>query len=274
MTVPRISVVTPSFRQAVYLPDCLDSVRGQSVAHEHLVVDGGSADGTLDVLAARDDVRWTSAPDRGQSDALNKGFERCEGEVIGWLNADDFYLEGAFEKVMAVFDADPAVEVVYGDCLFVDAGGCVVRAKCEHGFDAPTLRHYGAYMPSTATFFRRGLRDRGLLTLDESCRYVMDLDLFMRLGAAGVAFGYVPDVLAAFRWHDSNQSLDDVGRIAERHRVQRALDRRPRPDWVYDLLHAAYRVRHVWLKALSGGLARQQAWMARRGEDVRWWSGS
>jgi glycosyltransferase involved in cell wall biosynthesis len=269
--LPRVSVVTPALEQARYLVDALDSVLLQTVPVEHIVIDGGSRDGTVELLTSRSGVRWRSEPDEGQSDALNKGFALCDGDIVGWLNADDFYLKGAIQCVVSFFDENPDVDIVYGDCLFVDANGGVIRAKCEHGFDEPTLRLYGIYMPSTATFFRRSLVERGALFVDPSYHYVMDFELFTRLAAQGVRFGYIPEVLAAFRWHGENKSLDDAPRIAERHRAQRSTNRLQLPDAAYDVLHGVYRVRHLFLKVVSGGLGRQMAWRERRGEDMRWW---
>lgn len=273
MPKPTISIVTPSYGQAAFLPAAVESVRAQrgGISVEHLVIDGGSTDGTVEYLREQPDVTWVSEPDRGQSHALNKGFAMARGGIIGWLNADDFYLDGAFQRVVEFMDANPDVAVVYGDCVFVDEAGSVVRAKIEHGFSRFVLRHYGCFIPSTATFFRRELFDRGLLFIEEDLHYVMDWDLFLRLESAGASFAYLPEPLAAFRWHADNKSLDDDRRLAERESIQLAAGVRPRARAGRKLTTRIARGVHLGMKLLSGGLASQAAWKRRAGEDMTWW---
>lgn len=203
------TIVTPSFNQARFLSDCLQSVADQRSADirvEHIVVDACSTDNTKELLESRRDVYWTSEQDEGQTDAINKGFRRASGEWVMWLNADDYLLTGALEKVRAWALQHPSAEVIYGDCRFVDADGQTIRDKKEGGFDLAMLVLYGCYIPSTATFFHRSIIDRGLF-LDARYRNCMDLEYFIRLAAGGVRFEHLPDVLAAFRFHDSNVSF-------------------------------------------------------------------
>ena len=112
----RISVITPSFNQGGFIGRTLASVANQNYpAHEHLIFDGGSSDTTLDVLkAAGSSIRWVSRPDGGQADAVNQGLQSAEGDVIAWLNSDDIYYPGAFEKVAEAFNSDPNLDVLYG----------------------------------------------------------------------------------------------------------------------------------------------------------------
>jgi len=215
----RFSVVTPSLNQARYIGDCLTGVttqRDESVEVEHLVLDACSEDGTVGVLEQTKDIFWTSAPDKGQTDAINKGFRRATGDWLMWLNADDYLLPGALEKVRVYASAHPSADVIYGDCLFVDEAGRTLRERREGSFDFWMLLFYGCYIPSTATFFRRDLIDRGLL-LDPQFKNCMDTDYFMRLALAGARFGHLPELLAAFRWHDSNIST----KFAERRKAER-----------------------------------------------------
>jgi len=215
----RFSVVTPSFNQGRFLSDCLESVanqRSSDLQLEHIVVDACSTDETRMVLESRTDVKWTSEPDAGQTDAINKGFRKATGDWLMWLNADDYLLPGALEKVRVYASAHPSADVIYGDYLFVDETGRTLREKREGSFDFNMLLFYGCYIPSTATFFRRDLIDRGLL-LDPQFRNCMDTDYFLRLALAGARFGHLPELLAAFRWHDSNIST----KFAERRKAER-----------------------------------------------------
>ncbi len=215
----RFSVVTPSLNQARYIRDCLAGVAAQrngNVEVEHLVLDACSEDDTIAVLEQTNDISWTSEADEGQTDAINKGFRRATGDWLMWLNADDYLLPGALEKVRDYVSAHPSADVIYGDCLFVDETGRTLREKREGSFDFNMLLFYGCYIPSTATFFRRDLIGRGLL-LDPQFRNCMDTDYFLRLALAGARFGHLPELLAAFRWHDSNIST----KFAERRKAER-----------------------------------------------------
>lgn len=203
------SIITPSWNQGRFLSDCLRSVASQRSADvqvEHIVVDACSTDGTMALLEAQSGISWTSEPDEGQTDAINKGFRRASGEWLMWLNADDYLLPRALEKVRTCTMRDPSAEVIYGDCRFVDAEGRTLRDKKEGGFDLAMLVLYGCYIPSTATFFHRSIIDRGLM-LDPRYRNCMDLEYFIRLAESGVRFEHLPEVLAAFRFHDSNVSF-------------------------------------------------------------------
>lgn len=217
------SIVTPSLNQGDYLKDCLESVRcqpGAGVEVEHIVIDGGSSDSTLDILRASKDALWVSEPDKGQTDAINKGFRKAKGDFLMWLNADDYLLPGALVRVLQHSQEFPEADVIYGDCLFVEERGRTIREKKEGGFSYLKLLLYGCYIPSTATFFKRNLIDRGLL-LDAAYRVCMDYEYFMRLALAGAKFSHVDAILSAFRWHGSNASIRwAVQRRKERLQVQ------------------------------------------------------
>lgn len=270
---PSISIVTPSYNQMRYLQDALDSVRCQRYAGrvDHIIIDGGSTDGSVELLAARADTDWVSEPDEGQSDALNKGFARATGDIIGWLNSDDFYLDGAFQAVSQVFEEHPEVDVVFGDCIFVDGDGRATRLKAEHAFSRVVLRYVGCFIPSTSTFFRRRLVDEGMLRLGEELHYVMDYELFMRLDSKGVRIRWIGKNLAAFRWHEENKSLDAACRVLERESVQDLYGVWPRSSASRGVAYRVVRVIHLFMKLLSGALIRQIAWHRRRGESLVWW---
>lgn len=271
MSLPSISIITPSYNSAEFIDDAILSVSRQSgVAVEHIVIDGASTDATLKVVKRHPQVPCVSEPDRGQSDAINKGFLRATGDLVGWLNADDYYLPGALEAVARAARDRPAADVLYGDCVFVDERGAILRSKVEHEFDPAVLLYFGCYIPSTSTFFRREIIESGQL-LDCDYRVCMDFEYLARLAAAGLTFHYLPRVLAAFRWHKNNVSLINTQRRAQ----ERALVQQRFCGWngsqrlMSFLAHAA-RGRRLLRKAASGNLSRELRLRRMTGQDTRW----
>lgn len=253
----KFSIVTPSFNQGRFIRDCIESVRSQAgVDWEHLVVDAGSTDGTLDVLRAYPHLKWTSEPDRGMSDGINKGFLRAQGEWVMWLNTDDYLLPGALERVAAHAAACPDAGVVYGECLYVDENKQVLRRRKDHSFDPNVLLFYGCYIQSTSTFIRRQIIGAGHL-LDLRFRNCMDFDYYLRLSFAGYRFSFMPVPLAAFRWHESNTSTQYAERrLQERAQIQREhLARTHRSalgaSWMLALLLRLYQAKRAVLCALT-----------------------
>ncbi len=127
---PLVTIVTPSFNQAGFIEETIQSVIAQDYQPiEHLVIDGGSTDGTLELLRKyQDHLSWVSEPDRGQTDAINKGFRRAHGAILCWLNADDVLMPGAISTVASYFESHPQVSFVYGDVLAIDRAWTPVRA--------------------------------------------------------------------------------------------------------------------------------------------------
>jgi glycosyltransferase involved in cell wall biosynthesis len=271
MKLPSVSVITPSYNSAEFIEDAMLSVSRQSgVSVEHIIVDGASSDRTLEIVEAHPQVQWISEPDRGQSDAINKGFLRATGDLAGWLNADDYYLPGALQAVARAAHEHPEAQVIYGDCVFVDSRGAILRSKVEHDFDRAVLLYFGCYIPSTSTFFRREVIEAGLL-LDCDYRVCMDFEYFARLAAAGLSFHYLPRVLAAFRWHQSNVSLMNAKRRAEeRASVQQSFCATHGSQRTMSFLSHAARARRLLRKAASGNLTRELRLRRMAGQDTRW----
>jgi glycosyltransferase involved in cell wall biosynthesis len=186
--LPAITVVTPCLNAVRTIGECLESVRTQGYPRlEHVVVDGGSTDGTLEVVEAAEDVRYVSEPDDGRPDAANKGFLMSSGEVIGWLNADDRYEPGALHAVAEAFAARPDAAWVTGRCRIIDAAGREIRRPVTRYKNFLLRRYsYGLYLTQNflsdpATFVRRTALDQvGLL----DSRYTIshDYDLWLRVG--------------------------------------------------------------------------------------------
>jgi glycosyltransferase involved in cell wall biosynthesis len=208
---PSFSIVTPSFNQRAFIGEALLSVKNQEYGNlEHLVIDGGSQDDTTAILhqyaKCWTHLYWVSEPDRGQSDALNKGFSRVTGDIVGWLNSDDRYRPGCFECVAEVFARHPEVDVVYGDYTWIDESGRVSSIRREIEFSHfILLYHRVLYIPTTATFFRRRIFDEGN-RLDERLHYAMDFEFFVRLAAQRYRFKHVPAILADFRFQEGSKT--------------------------------------------------------------------
>ena len=153
----RLSVVTPSYRSARFIEETLDSVAALRTDHEHIVVDGGSDDGTVALLERRDDPRltWVSEPDRGQTHAVNKGLERASGDACAWLNADDAFVPEAVDRAVALLEERPEIDLLYGGIQFTDAGGRVRRTYVPAGPSFARYLFMGDYIPTPTFVFRR-----------------------------------------------------------------------------------------------------------------------
>ncbi|MBX0329134.1 glycosyltransferase, partial [Oscillochloris sp. ZM17-4] len=206
--LPLVSVVTPSFNQGRYLRDTIESVLGQGYPNlEYLVIDGGSADESLDVLrdyAGELRLRWLSEPDRGQSDAINKGWARCRGQVMAWLNSDDTYLPGAIAGQVRALLAHPEAGAVYADAQYTDAAGRPLTRL--YGRPYSPLALLRLELPAQPTvFLRREIVARvGPISLGR--RYSMDTDYWAR--AARLApFQQVRALVATYRLHAESKTV-------------------------------------------------------------------
>jgi glycosyltransferase involved in cell wall biosynthesis len=207
---PTLSVVTPARDMGAYLPEALDSVAALQSPHEHIVVDGGSGDGSVGMLSGRDDpaLRWTSEPDRGQTHAVNKGFERARGDLVGWLNADDAYVPGAVDRAVAHLVATPEADAVFGGVEFVGDDGAPFRTHQPRPFSWRRCLFWGTYLPTPTIIFRRELLDRHGL-LDEAYADAADYDFYLRL-LHGSRMDLMPEPLVRFRYHAESKSTKDV----------------------------------------------------------------
>jgi glycosyltransferase involved in cell wall biosynthesis len=226
----RISVVMPSFNQARYLEAAILSVIDQDCAGvELLVYDGGSSDGSADIIrrhAARI-AFWQSRPDGGQAHAIRDGFARASGDILCWLNSDDLFEPGALRAVSDAFTRHPEKDIVYGDLLYVEEDGRPAF-ECRVILDAEILAWLGPSLNQPSTFWTRRAYDRAG-GIDSSFRYAMDLDLVVRMMTTGARPQRLDRRLARFRLHPEQKThqihsvgLSEVERIRARLRTQDA----------------------------------------------------
>lgn len=216
--------MTPTLNQGQYLEATIRSVRAQSYAEiEHIVVDGGSTDGTLEILGRSPEdgpLRWISEPDSGMYDAVNKGLALAKGDVLAYLPSDDAYMPWAVETVMRLFERHPDVDLVFGDGLKVDEPSGVQRLRLFPPFDRVSLANYESIM-QPAVFWRRSLFQR-VGGFDSGMRYVADLDYWLRASAAGARIAHINEVIAIERIHEGRLSSAQKDRMAAEDRDMRA----------------------------------------------------
>jgi glycosyltransferase involved in cell wall biosynthesis len=230
MAAPQLSIVMPSLNQGPYLRQAIESVLTQSLDDdvELLVMDGGSSDESLAILRSYGSrLSYVSEPDRGQSDALNKGLQRARGEVLGWLNSDDLYQPDALRRVMTTF-RDPGVQWVYGNVDVIDAAGVRIRNWVTRRKNRELSRlSFGKLLEANwisqmGVFWRRSLQETaGPLRTD--LHLAMDYDLWLRFWRL-VPGTHLDALVASFRLHPSSKTrqnsarqLDEAFRIARSH---------------------------------------------------------
>lgn len=220
MTSPTLSIITPSYNQSEFILDTIESVKNQEYDDvEHIVVDGGSDDGTIQILEEHEDdydLRWVSEPDRGQSHALNKGIEMADGEWIGWQNSDDYYVKGSFRAFEELCTKRPDADVFYGDLVVVDRDGVEV----DRSYHIPASRfvqRYSNIMANQAAFFRKSALQK-VGGIREEYHYCMDIDLFWRLTRADLTLVHTPTFLGYFRTYEEAKT---GGEKEERHLEER-----------------------------------------------------
>jgi glycosyltransferase involved in cell wall biosynthesis len=202
--LPLVSVVTPSLNQGRFLEQAIASVLDQDYPRiEHVVVDGGSSDETLEILRSHSHLRWVSEPDAGQASAINKGFRMAEGEIFGWLNADDYYLPGAVSAAVGVL-RETSCALVHGGWIQVEEDGTKLREVRVVPFDYRLeLEHRNAVCQPGSFFTSEAYWAVG--GVDESYQFAMDYELWLKLGER-FDVRHVDRPQAAYRYHDTSKS--------------------------------------------------------------------
>ena len=258
----QFSIITPSFNQGRFIRDCIESIKIQEqVDFEHIVLDACSTDETISILKTYPHLQWVSEPDKGQTDAINKGFLRAKGDWLMWLNADDYLMPGTLSKVAQFATQHPEADVIYGDMFYVREDGGILRDKREPVFSFNMLLFYGPFIPSTSTFYRRRVVVEGFL-LDAQYKVCMDFEYYLRLAHAGFRFVNLPERLACFRLHGANVSSISTDRCyQERLQIQRKFLKLTHRaylgnEWVLKAFFRGYQARRVTRRIIRRALGR------------------
>ena len=224
--LPKISVVTPCFNSTATIRDTIESVLRQGYPNfEHIVMDGASTDGTVELLQEYPHLLWVSERDDGHYHAMNKGIERATGEVVAVLNADDCYRPGALQAVGAGFAAHPEWDGLFGDVIFVDGHGQEIYRREEAVFDYDVLRHSGVcYVIHPTLFVKKTVYQKLGAFRYKELKNSADYDFILRLGREGCRIGHIPALLVDYRWHALGQSADL--RIQQNMQREQAIVRR------------------------------------------------
>lgn len=244
----KISIITPAYNHVKFIEATILSVLNQKdVDLEYIIIDGGSTDGTVDIIRKYEDrlACWVSEKDRGQTDAINKGFARAGGDILAWLNSDDTYEPGALAEAINYLDQHPDVGLVYGDAHFINSRGEIIGKFPAAQTDLARLRRGYVHIPQQASFFRASLwKEVG--PLDPTFYFAMDYDLWVRL-AAKAALVYRPGFWASFRMHGEGKSVAADDRCwPEMLKVHR----RNGGTW-FSIIYAKY-----WIRKIVGPVIR------------------
>lgn len=210
-----ISVVTPSFNQGHFIEKTIRSVLDQDYTNlEYFIQDGSSTDHSIEIIKRYQEnlTGWVSIPDNGQTQAINLGFAKTQGEIMAYLNSDDLLLPGALACVADYFHLHPHIDVVYGNRLLIDEEGQEIGRWILPGHDSKVLS-WADYIPQETLFWRRRIWDKVGGKLDESFRFAMDWDLLVRFKEAGAQFAHIPFFLGAFRIHEKQKTSSVIKQI-------------------------------------------------------------
>ena len=246
-TTTEISVVTPSYNQAKFIEDNIKSVmQYDSPTVEHIIVDGGSTDGTVEILKSYEskyNLRWVSEPDDGQSYAINKGIEMADGEWIGWQNADDYYLPDAlhtFEK-----HTKDSLDVVYGDQLFTDQHGSEIDRRYHTKTSKLVQKHWEHFTANSCTLVRKSVFDK-IGNINTEFEYMMDAELFCRLLVADLRYYHIPKFLGVRRLHEEAKTVGQEYLNSEQYKWE--------SDILYDYSTIEKQLPEMLLKIMAIGL--------------------
>jgi glycosyltransferase involved in cell wall biosynthesis len=242
--LPKITIVTPSFNQGLFLHETIDSILNQGYSNlEYFIVDGGSTDNSVNIIREYEDRIdwWVSEKDNGQTEAINKGFERATGELLCWVNSDDILLPGCLHLIAKNYLSQNQPDIIHGNVVYTDSSGKITKM-----IRVPKQTHFFAKKgmwstPQPAVFYRADLVKR-IGYLDPQYHLSMDVDLWMKMTEIGAKIGYIPEYLGAFRWHETSKTTISIQ--ARKHRYAE----NPEAKKIYDaaLPKVSQRKRNIW----------------------------
>ena len=203
---PKITIVTPSFNQAVFLERTILSVLNQNYPNlEYIIIDGGSKDGSVEIIKKYEKYLsyWVREPDQGQADAINKGFRMATGGLVAWQNSDDIYLPNVFLNLANTYKKKPDYDVYFGNVYLIDENDKIIREMRFHPFSVYHLIYYGWNLSSQAVFWKRKVFDvAGYL---QNLNVSFDWEWFIRLGMKNLKFYFIHEFLGAYRIHENSK---------------------------------------------------------------------
>ena len=200
---PKISIVTPSYNQGKYLERTILSVLNQNYPNlEYIIIDGGSTDNSVEIIKKYEKylTYWVSEKDKGQSDALNKGFKIATGEIIGWQNSDDIYLPKTFSKIADLFDKYKQADIIYGDRLDINEKDEILGESIFTDFSTTVCLYDGLQLGTQSVFWRKGVFAK-VGMLDINLHFAMDHEFFLRVAKRGLKYKYFSYWFGAMRRH-------------------------------------------------------------------------
>jgi glycosyltransferase involved in cell wall biosynthesis len=263
---PLVSVVTPSYNALPFIIDTIKSVQLQDYPTiEHIVIDGSSVDGTREVLKQHPHLIWISEPDKGQSEAINKGFRMARGEIIGWLNADDTYRPGAVSCAVEYLQAHPDVDLVYTDVQVIDEHDQPVRLARSGPFSFEEILINN--MVKQPTIFMRKKVIDSLGGVDEDLHYVMDYEFWLRAGRL-FNLQYLPgEIFANFRYCRGTKSYEETD--AFHQEWMRVLDDlQEYPDWSEEIRLKVKRAKQLATREYYFALVVQASHNGKKVESI------
>lgn len=215
MQLPKISVITPSYNQGIYLERTILSILNQNYPNlEYIIIDGGSTDDSVEIIKRYEHhlTYWVSESDEGQTDALNKGFFKATGDILCWLCADDLYEPWTLSEVSQFFQKNPKIHFIYGDALWIDPEDKFIRYQKEVSFNQFILLYGHNFIPQPSCFWRADIH-RNIGELDQSFDVMMDADLWLRFSKS-IHLYHSPQILSRIRMHpeQKTQRLRSRGR--------------------------------------------------------------
>jgi glycosyltransferase involved in cell wall biosynthesis len=205
-----LSVITPARNMASFLPETLDSVAALRTPHEHIVVDGASDDGTVELREGRDDqnLTWISEPDSGQTEAVNKGLQLAKGDLLAWVNADDAYIPGAVDRALDHLERHPEVGAIFGAVNYIDEHSQIFRTLIPPRFSWRKYLYFGAFVTTPTIIWRRELLEQAP-SLNQRYKDAADYDFFLRL-LRGRRVERIDEPYLNFRYHPASKTTTDV----------------------------------------------------------------
>lgn len=234
---PLVSIVTPSYNQGQFIEDTILSVKNQDYPNiEHIIVDGGSTDNTLEILKKYEgtyNMRWVSEPDEGQADAINKGFMQSRGQILAWLNADDTYLFSAVSTAVAYLIKHLEADLVYGNIYIIDEQGNELKICRTVPYDIHMHLAGVFIVPQQAAFWRREAFFRAGM-LNPKLQFSLDGELWLKMAKMGMELHFIDKILANFRMHPASKTVSKARLAKEESRQVKEVILGRRLTW-YDV---------------------------------------